>query len=145
MPVARRMAGFTPGRIPVRLQYRHPLGKLAPMRVTMARGTGPVIEAKLRWRGRKLLRWTPMTLAAEDRPMSARKREARLPMSHKREGGWRKTVHRMTALAAIPVASALKLSLMYILVTSGAWRIVPMNNVEIAAIMFGMAVFTASP
>ena len=86
-----------------------------------------------------------MALAAEDRPMSARKREARLPMSHKREGGWRKTVHRMTALAAIPVASARKLPLMHILVTRGALRIVPMNNVVVAALMFGMAVFAASP
>jgi hypothetical protein len=65
-------------------------------------------------------------------------------MSHKRESGRHETVHRVTALAAIPVASALKLPLMDILVTRGAWRIVPMNNVEIAAIMFGMAVFTAS-
>ena len=52
-----------------------------------------------------------MTLAAEDRPMSARKREARLPMSRKREGGRHKTVHRVTALAAIPVTSVLKLPL----------------------------------
>ena len=115
------------------------------MRVAMARSTGPVVEAKLRWLGSKFLRWTPMTLAAEDRSMSARKREERLPMSHKREGGRCKAVHRMTALAAIPVATALKLPLMYILVTGGALRIVPMNNVEVAAFMFGMAVFTASP
>ena len=85
-----------------------------------------------------------MTLATDDRPMSARKRETRLPMSHKREGGRRKSVHRVTALAAILVVTARKLPLMHILVTRGALRIVPMNKVEISAIMFGMAVFTAS-
>ena len=139
------MAGFTPGRIPVGFKCRHPLGKLAPMLVTMARSTGPVVEAKLRWLGRRLLRWTLMTLAAEDRPMSPRKGETRLPMPHKREGGRRKTVHRVTVLAAIPIASARKLPLMHILVTGGALGIVPMNNVEIAAFMFGMAMFTAPP
>jgi len=51
----------------------------------------------------------------------------------------------VTALAAIPVASVRKLPLMHILVTSRALRTVPTNKVEISAIMFGMAVFTASP
>ena len=37
------------------LKCRHPLGKLAPMRVTVARSAGQVVEAKLRWFGRKFL------------------------------------------------------------------------------------------
>ena len=111
----------------------------------MARRAGQVVEAERYWLDGGLGLWNLVALPARNRRMSPQEWKSRLSVAHKREGGGRKTVHCMTALATIPVARANKLPRVHILVASGALRIVPMTDVEIAAIMFGMAVFTAPP
>ena len=115
------------------------------MRVAVARRTGQVVEMVLRLPGRHRLLRILMTLRAEDRLMRSREWKARILMACKSESGRLETVHRVTALATIPVASTGKLALVHILVAGGAGRIVPTHNPGIAATMFRMAVFASSP